>query len=342
SSLQDEMAEQAVTEQVFRRAGMGPEDFFVCLEVGVPEIYDFYFRAARRLGVRRTLFLHLTGNYRDSVQPLAQLNPTVILTIPSILARIWPSMRTFWPPGASPISTVIHMGEEMHPALKQDVEQQWGCRVLSFYGTTEVGGMASECAQQDGSHFDPAMTLLSLENSSRPDAATVEGEALLTTLHFATQPVVKYRIADRLRVTTTPCACGESTPRLTFLERTRDVFVITGVKFRHATILEALRSVAPELTYATVRLEDIPESEGNTLITLTLLESVAALEEDFHQALIHAIFDMDSLHRYGLVRFAFDFQPEQAFGARKIRKVDDRRQWLSTDSHSSPNREEPQ
>ncbi|MBF0622243.1 MAG: phenylacetate--CoA ligase family protein [Magnetococcales bacterium] len=324
----DELAEQSITETVFKRAGMGPGDHFICLEVGVAEIYDFYFRAARNLGVNRTSFLHLTGRYGPSIAPLKKLNPTVILTLPSILARIWPHVKNLWPKGQSPIHTLIHMGESMHSALKAEIQHHWGCRIISFYGTTEIGGMAGECPHNTGCHFEPMNTLLTLTDAKQLDDNTVEGEALFTTLHFTTQPVIKYRVADLLQVTSNPCVCGESTPRLTFLERTRDAFIITGVKFRHSTIMEALREIVPELRYLSIVLDDLSEESGNTRVTLHLPEAFKDQETELLEQVIQGVFDMDAIHRYGLVRFEACFLKDTEFGSRKIRKVIDNRQYM--------------
>ena len=141
----DELAEQAVTERVFRRAGMRGGDTFVCADVGFPEIYEFYARAARALGVARSTYLHLNRDFARSLEPIRRLAPDVFLTLPSLLARCWPHLRSVWPRGRSPIRSLIFMGEPMHPGLRREVAETLGCRVYSFYGTTETGGMAGEC-----------------------------------------------------------------------------------------------------------------------------------------------------------------------------------------------------
>ena len=78
SAVSEELAEQEITETVFRRADMGAGDRFVCLEVGAPEIYDFYFRAARNLGAVQTTYIKVTPDYSASFEPLLRLDPTVI------------------------------------------------------------------------------------------------------------------------------------------------------------------------------------------------------------------------------------------------------------------------
>jgi phenylacetate-coenzyme A ligase PaaK-like adenylate-forming protein len=324
----DELAEQAVTERVFRRAGMRGGDVFVCADVGFPEIYEFYGRAARALGAGRMTYLHLNRDYGRSLAPLRRLAPDVFLTLPSLLARCWPHLRAAWPRGESPVRSLIFMGEPMHPDLRREVAETLGCRVFSFYGTTETGGMAGECASGDGCHFDPAQFGATIDRPEFLDEATVQGELLLTTWHLRDHPVVKYRVGDVVRVTTRACPCGEPSPRLTVVERTHEGFVIAGLKLRYLTVLDALRRVAGDLERLAITLSDLPESDGHTLMRLDLPDRFAPCEREFLEVLRHGIFELDDLHQFGLVRFELAFRPEGALDPRKLRRVTDRRLYL--------------
>lgn len=324
----DELAEQAITEQVFRRAGMRGGDTFVCADVGFPEIYEFYARAARALGVRRTTFLHLNRDYATSLKPIRRLAPDVFLTLPSLLVRSWPHLRSAWPRGRSPIRSLITMGEPMHPGFRREVAETLGCRVFSFYGTTETGGMAGECDLGAGCHFDPAMIGVTIARPEFVDDHTVQGELDLTTWHLRDHPVVKYRVGDVVRVTTRPCRCGEDTPRLTFVERTHEGFILAGMKLRYQTVLDALNRVAGDLSLLAITLSDLPESEGHTLMRIDLPDRLAPLEGELLDVLKYEIFELDDLYQFGLVRFQLAFHAGESFDARKARRVTDRRRYL--------------
>lgn len=324
----DDLGEQEVTETVFRRAGMGPEDRLVCMDVGAPEIYDFYFRAARTLGLRRMSYLNLVQDYTWSVKPLAALAPTVLLTVPSLLVRAWPSLRDLWPEGESPVKVILHIGEPMHPEFRREVSEAWGCRILSFYGTTEIGGIGCECEPDRGIHFDPALVFPTLMQARQVDEMTMEGEVLFTTLHVRTQSVVKYNVGDRVRLTTAPCRCGEDLPRLFFIERTHDAFVIAGEKFRYEAIFEALKSAVPELQLLSIHISDLPAGEGDALLRVVLPQDLKAREKELLGVLEGSVFELDSLHHYGLVRFELDFQPLDYFRERKLKRIVDTRRHL--------------
>lgn len=327
SSPREELAELAITEQVFRRAGMLPSDRFACLEVGAAEIYDFYCRAARNIGATQTSYLKVTNDYASSFEPLQRLNPQVILTLPSLLIKAWPAMKTFWPHGQSPIKSFIHMGEPMHPEFKQEVMDVLGCKVYSFYGTTELGGMGGECSEGCGCHFDPALICPTLDNAKEVAPNVYEGEGFFTTLHFQHQTVVKYRVGDLVRIDLNPCPCGEQTPRLVFIERTNDSFIITGDKFRYDLIHTALRKVVPQLDLMTIRISDM-EHSTKSLITLILPEALQPHEAILLETLHSGIFELDSVYHYGFADFALEFIPLQQFGDRKTKRVIDERKYF--------------
>ena len=56
----DDLSEQEATERAFRRAGIGRGDRLVFIDVGMAQIYEFYARAARSLGVAEVTYLQMT------------------------------------------------------------------------------------------------------------------------------------------------------------------------------------------------------------------------------------------------------------------------------------------
>ena len=321
----DDLCEQEVTEEVFRRAGMEPGDRFVCMDVGAAEIYDFYFRAARNLGVHEVQFLHLTTDWAGSVRPLGALKPTILLSTPSLLARAWPPLRALWDRESCPVKTLIMMGEATDPQFRDAIRAAWGCRVVSFYGTTEIGGFAGECHLGDGHHFRPDLVVPTVEAPRAFDGDQVEGEVYFTSTHIHTQSVVKYQVGDVARLSTVPCPCGEITPRLWFLERCEDAFVMAGEKFSHAMFLAAFRDVAPGLGLMTLEIADLEGGDGKVRLTFTLPQQYRAHEAALLDLLRDGIFELDSLYRYGLVDFELVFAAADENKGRKLRRVIDHR-----------------
>jgi hypothetical protein len=134
-----------------------------------------------------------------------------------------------------------------------------------------------------------------------------------------------------VQVTTRPCGCGESSPRLTVVERTHEGFVLAGLKLRYQTVLDALKQVTGDLDLLAITLSDLPESDGHTLMRLEIPDRFAPLERELLDVLKYRIFELDDLHQFGLVRFQLDFHADGPLGRRKLRRVTDRRRYLGND-----------
>ena len=269
--------------------------------------------------------MHLTQNYGQSCLPLKNLQPTILLTVPSLLIRCWETIKDFWIDSHCPIRTVIHMGEPMDANFRRMVEDHWGCRVHSFYGTTETGGIGMSCEDNCGIHFDPGLFTPTLEKAHCVNDEVFEGEVLFTTLHIRTQSMIKYRGGDHVRIDISPCTCGNHTPRMIFLNRTLEAFIIAGEKFHHAMILEGLRESAADLPFAILIIEDLLSADGDALLRVQLPDSHRRLDPEFRGTLENDIFELDALFRYGWVKFKIEFLHMENFQGRKMIKVRDKR-----------------
>ncbi len=321
----DDLCEQEITESTFSRVGVGSSDCFVCIDVGAAGIYDFYFRAARNLGVARAIFLHLTAEVAESVRPLHALQPTVLLTLPSLLIRMWPHLRGLWKPGACPIRVLFMMGEHIDTSFRTVVESVLGCKIFSFYGTTEIGGLAGECKYQNGHHFNPHFVLPSIKSPTYTASESIEGEVLFTTLHEHTHSVIKYEVGDMVRISLAPCKCGEPSPRLWFLQRTTEAFILAGEKFSYSMFFAALSDKVPDIKI--MSLEILENGARGNAVTLSFYFPIALspYENVFYDVLKNEIFGLDSLYRYGFVDFKISFKPVTNFGGRKIKRLIDHR-----------------
>ncbi|MBO0699851.1 MAG: AMP-binding protein, partial [Zavarzinella sp.] len=104
----------------------------------------------------------------------------------------------------SPVRMLIVAGEPggSIPATRERIETVWGARVIDHYGMTEVGPVAVEPADRQG-------TLLVLEDRYvaevlEPDGAgpvpeAAVGELVLTNLGRDGSPLIRYRTGDMVR-----------------------------------------------------------------------------------------------------------------------------------------------
>ena len=321
----DDLCEQEITESTFKRARMGQGDRLVCIDVGAASIYDFYLRAARNIGVSNAHILHLTSQIQSSVQPLRKLRPNVILTLPSLLKRMWPALKVLWSLEDCPVRLMIMMGEPIDVNFRRVVEETLHCKVLSFYGTTEIGGLAGECEHQNGHHFNPEFVVPTIKAPIRQSDDTVSGEVVYTTLHEHTHSVIKYEVGDIVKLSLTPCSCGESTPRLWFIERTNEAFILAGEKFSYNMFFDTFADAVPDIEIMSVEIFKEESTEGAQILSFNFPTSIAPHEDAIRNLLQKEIFGLDSLYRYGFVKFNIVFKPASEFADRKLCRLIDHR-----------------
>ena len=126
---EDDNAELKVTEEVFRRTGMDQEDVVVCLEIGSFTIHDFYLRAARNIGVHLNYFIHLTYPYKNAINQLSNINPTILLTIPSLFAIIVDEFIEMCNLSNINLKAFIYMGESLPSELRLKIQTHLKCPI---------------------------------------------------------------------------------------------------------------------------------------------------------------------------------------------------------------------
>jgi len=121
----------------------------------------------------------------------------------------------------------LFYGELLDP-VRAELEEAYGLEAFSCYASAEYPYYACECPAHQGLHvwLDLALAEVIVGGRGRPEAvfldeapAGTEGELAVTTFAQAL-PMVRYRTGDRVRVVSTePCACGCTHPRIQVLGR---------------------------------------------------------------------------------------------------------------------------
>ena len=141
----------------------------------------------------------------DPQEPLEQVLPR--------LQRFEPKVLFGYPSAIAPIAAaqsdgrvrlrpqrVIVSGEAVTPAFRAAVQGAWGCDVLDLYATTETGALAIDGADPQGRYLLEDVTLVEVvDELERPVPDGERGDHLLITcLDRTTQPLIRYRVSDRL------------------------------------------------------------------------------------------------------------------------------------------------
>ncbi len=115
------------------------------------------------------------------------------------------------------IKSILLSSDYVSPAIAQELERVWGCRVFNHYGSTEMGlGGGVECQALQGYHLREADLYFEIVDptSGEPQPAGRWGEIVFTTLTRKGMPLIRYRTGDLSRFLSDACPCGTALRRL--------------------------------------------------------------------------------------------------------------------------------
>jgi phenylacetate-CoA ligase len=111
-----------------------------------------------------------------------------------------------------PLQAVVLTAERVPADLVTDIREVLGCPVLREYGCSEVDIIAFDCPR---GHYHVLSDHVIVEAVDVEDGI---GEAVITDLDNTLQPLIRYRLGDRIRLATDPCECGRTSPRILGIE----------------------------------------------------------------------------------------------------------------------------
>ena len=122
----------------------------------------------------------------------------------------------------------IHLAAgTVYESMRELIEEVFGCKAYNYYGSREVGSIASECSEQNGLHIMMEHTIVEILNEkNEPCKYGEQGEIVVTTLSNYTMPLIRYKIGDiGVFQEYDECKCGCSYPKLEkVVGRTTDIF----------------------------------------------------------------------------------------------------------------------
>ena len=317
STRLDEAAEARLSERYFRHLGIGKGDRVVALDIDSSDIYTFYGMVFLELGVDPFLFETVDTDY--AIRGWHRVNPTVVVSVPSLLYRLLPSIRIARTQGhLQGLKKVICIGEPVESHLARLLQSQMDAECFSFYGCTETGSVAGECRLHRGLHVldDQVVLSVRLNGSTRTHA----GELLWTTLHFTDHPVVKYESGDIATVLTDKCPCGLPGEVLTGIRRKQDHFSLFGHQFDYQQISAAVDNAVGEYCALQIEIDNGERPTFRFLLPSTFRQQSATITSALLQAE-----DLGYFVERGFVDWTVIFDDTFAFGSRKARRVVDKR-----------------
>jgi phenylacetate-CoA ligase len=193
-----------------------------------------------------------TGNTERLVRTIEQLRPDAAALTPSYAAYL---AEQFDIAGSS-VQRVLVAGEPGggEPAFRAKLEEGWGARVTEAMGIGDIGvSLWGECEEQDGMHLGArGFVHAELIDAETGKAIAMEdgvaGELVLTHLRHRAAPLLRFRTRDHVRVRTSPCKCGRTSPRLRCIGRTDDMLIVRGVNIFPSAVREVVSAFAPDVS----------------------------------------------------------------------------------------------
>ena len=266
-SYTDELNELRIATRVFAGFDLSREDVIVFMDVGDPSIYLWFAKACENLGLKDTIYYGIQSDFKESLRGLVKLDPTVLFTVPSLLARSYDTTRQMYGEAKDTnLQKIIYFGEKLSNRFRERLQDDLRVEVFSHCGATETSTLGGECSAHNGIHIHTDVNLPSLIVPKTINETTQEGEVAWTTMQIDVQPVIKYRIGDVIRITNDPCACGRTSPRVEIIGRTDDGFSLYGEKFYYDTFLNTIYSDIREAGFLQIVLSSERERDRLTLI----------------------------------------------------------------------------
>jgi phenylacetate-CoA ligase len=193
-----------------------------------------------------------------TIELLKELGVTVIALTPSFAVHLAELVRTDLASAPSELGLRLMLvgGEPggQIPAVRQQIQDSWGCIVRDAMGIGEFGGaMWAESSDQSGMHFcaqaEVYVELIDPDTGElMPFEDGAEGELVYTALEREASPLIRFRSRDHVRVRMAPTPSARTAPRITTLGRTDDMLIVRGVNVFPSAVRDVVAGFAPDTT----------------------------------------------------------------------------------------------
>ena len=311
----DAEAETGVLARLLAVPGIGPGDSVACLDTGPLTLMVSFTEALDRLGVDDSCALSAYVDDEATVEGLLALDPSVVITIPSIIDRIIEPLSARLRRAPRRLGKIVYVGERMRESTRKWLESELGLEVFAYYGASETSALGIECRAHVGIHILTDWNIVEIAGGGP------EGEALITTLDREGLPLLRYALGDILRVRDGGCPCGLDYPRVDVLGRTDGIVSVLGVKLTYDTVRRA--ALWPVEYGGPIAVE--LSGNGRDRMSVTLPDSLAANEPTIVGSMRTREPDLAYLISSGFLELDVSFVDEKRLESRKTPRIVDRR-----------------
>lgn len=191
---------------------------------------------------------------RRHVEMMYKVGSTVIEGTPTYMLHMAEVAREMgYDPARSPVRIFLSGGEPggSIPSTRKLLLETWGLDTVCDAGTTsEMFPFVTnaECSEMNGTHVYNDEVWTEIVHPDDPAAPMPQGEVgniVYTHLWRISQPMIRFASNDRAFMSSEPCPCGRTYPRMPrgLMGRADDMLVIRGANIFPSTVEHALRGV---------------------------------------------------------------------------------------------------
>ncbi len=187
------------------------------------------------------------GQTEQQVRIASELGATGFIGTPSFLYAILKKAAELRLPLRLEVAYVT--AEMLPDSLRQELETDYGIRVLQGYGTADLGLLAYECPEKKGMHVHPETIVEVLDLETREPVLAGQPGQVVATIFDEVYPLVRLATGDLSTfLEDRACPCGRTAPRLAgILGRVGDAVKVKGMFVRGSQMDEIFKRF-PEVT----------------------------------------------------------------------------------------------
>ena len=182
----------------------------------------------------------------ELVQELHAFQPVMMSGYPSALEVLAKEQAA----GRLQIHPVVinAAGETLTNTVRQRIAATFGCAVGNYYGSSEAVGLTYECQHQHLHVNSDWYILEPVDEHDQPvPAGQLSSAVLVTNLANRVQPMLRYKMGDRVTISPDTCSCGSPFPVMDVIGRPDEILSLPAPQGGMVQILPlAIATVAEE------------------------------------------------------------------------------------------------
>jgi phenylacetate-coenzyme A ligase PaaK-like adenylate-forming protein len=170
-------------------------------------------------------------------------------------------------------------GETLTDATRQRITTAFGGAVSNYYGSSEAVGLTFECKQHH-LHVNSDWYILELvdEDNQPVPPDQLSHAVLVTNLANRVQPIIRYKMGDRVAISPHSCPCGSPFPVIHVIGRTDDILTFPAPEGGEVQILPLSIVTIAEKTPGMVSCQLIQTEPLKLMVRLSVQKTEEELE----------------------------------------------------------------